>query len=232
MNVVAQLEVLAPPAARPLALRSVVKRWRGSGAPVLDGVDLDVDPGSVVAVTGRNGCGKTTLLRIAAGIIHADAGQVTVAGSDRAGGRRDVQRRIGYVSAGNGALYARLTVEHHLALWARLALIERAGRCAAIDRMLDRFALAELRGRRVQRLSTGQRQRLRLALGFLHDPCLVLLDEPEGSLDDEALELLAGAIDDVRSRGGAVLMCSPSGFNGTLVHDRMLTLAAGRLEER
>jgi ABC-type protease/lipase transport system fused ATPase/permease subunit len=76
----------------------------------------------------------------------------------------------------------------------------------------------------------GQRQRLRLALGFMHSPDLVLLDEPENSLDDEAIDLLASAIDEVRARDGAVLVCTPSGVHDALWIDRRLVLSHGRLE--
>jgi ABC-2 type transport system ATP-binding protein len=226
----AEVEVSAPPVAQPLAARGIVRRWKGLAKPVLDGVDLDLDAGQVVAVSGRNGTGKTTLLRIVAGLITADAGTVAVGGLDPTRDRRAYQRRIGFVSAGNAALYARLTVDHHLRMSSRLALLPRSERGAAGKRMLDVFALDELRGRRVDRLSMGQRQRLRLALGFLHSPELVLLDEPENSLDDEAIALLAAAIESVRARGGAVLICSPSGAHDALAFDQRFRLADGRLE--
>ena len=214
---------------RPLTLEGVVKQWKGMDAPVLDGVDLELDAGSVIAIRGRNGTGKTTLLRAASGMIVPDAGQVRIAGIDPERERRAFQRRVGFVSAGNAALYARLSVDDHLGMWARLALLPRAERGRAITRALDRFELDELRGRRVDRLSMGQRQRLRLSLGFLHDPDVVLLDEPENSLDDEAVALLAQAIAEVRDRGGAAVICSPSGVHDALSFDRTLDLVEGQL---
>jgi ABC-type multidrug transport system ATPase subunit len=214
----------------PLSMRGIVKRWQGAAAPVLDGADLDVEPGSVVAVTGRNGSGKTTLLRIAAAIIVPEAGEVRVAGLDPERERRTFQRKVGFVSAGNAALYARLTVDHHLDMWGKLAMLPRSERRTRTLHVLDRFALEELRGRRVDRLSMGQRQRLRLALGFMHDPEMLLLDEPENSLDEEAVGLLADAIEEVRARGGATVICSPSGVHDALSFDRRLALADGRLE--
>src|SRR3954463_6218107 len=82
---------------RPLAMRGIVKRWKGAPAPVLAGVDLDLEPGRLVAVSGRNGTGKTTLLRIAAGLIAPDSGVVSVAGFDPERERREFQRRVGFV---------------------------------------------------------------------------------------------------------------------------------------
>lgn len=211
-------------------MRGAVKQWPGAPRPVLDRVDLQIEPGEVVSISGRNGTGKTTLLRIAAGLITPDAGSVRIAGLDPQRERRACHRRLGFVGAGSSALYARLTVDHHLDMWARLALLPRGRRRPAIARAAERFELAELRGQRTDRLSMGQRQRLRLALGFLHSPDVVLLDEPENSLDDEAAALLGEAIEDVRARGGAVVVCSPSGVRDALWVDRRLVLSGGRLE--
>lgn len=215
--------------APPLALRGVIKRWPKREEPVLDGIDLTVESSTVVAIHGRNGAGKTTLLRLAAGILVADEGHVTAAGIDAEDDRREFQRRIGFVSAGNGALYGRLTVDHHLDLTTRLALLPGPVRATASASVREEFALDELAGRRVDRLSTGQRQRLRLALAFVHRPKLLLLDEPDASLDDEAVALLAGALERVRERGGAAIVCSPSGFGDRIRVDRSLEIVEARL---
>lgn len=211
-------------------MRGVTKRWRGATAPVLDAVDLTLRPGETLGVQGRNGAGKTTLLRLAAGILRPDAGSIELSGIDPEQRRRSYQSGIGMVSAGNGALYARLTVEDHLALWGRLAMLSRASRKAASASVLRDFELDELTGRRVDRLSTGQRQRLRLALGFMHSPTLALLDEPEASLDAEARELLRAAVRGLTSAGSCVVVCSPAGGE-SIPLDRTLVVGQGRLEE-
>jgi ABC-2 type transport system ATP-binding protein len=212
-----------------LVLQDLVKRWPGTDDPVLDRVDMALTPGTVTLVRGRNGAGKTTLLRIAAGLIAADSGTVTVAGLDPRRERREAQRHIGFASAGNGALYPRLTVDDHLALWSRLALMSSADVATRRQLMLDSFELEELRGRRVDRLSTGQRQRLRLALAFVHAPALVLLDEPDVSLDEEARGLLDAEIARLRERGGAAIVCGPSGAAESLAFDQRFMISGGRL---
>ena len=214
-----------------LSLRDLVKRWKGMPAPVLAGVSLRLAPGEVVGVHGRNGSGKTTLLRIAAGLITADSGEVELDGSSPETSRREFQRRIGFVSAGNGALFARLTVDHHLAFCARLALLSPEVARASAARAAEGFALDELRGKRVDRLSSGQRQRLRLALGFLHDPAVILLDEPGTSLDPPALRLLENVLDRHRARGAAAIVCSPNAAAEGLSVDRSLLVRDGRLVE-
>jgi ABC-type multidrug transport system ATPase subunit len=100
----------------------------------------------------------------------------------------------------------------------------------ARERTLDALGLRALAGRRVDRLSMGQRQRVRLAGAFLHDPDVVMLDEPTSSLDEEGVALLASEVERIRQAGGATLWCAPSGeLTGPLAFDAHLTLHAGRL---
>jgi heme ABC exporter ATP-binding subunit CcmA len=213
-----------------LTARGVVKRWRTLPEPVLDGVDLALEPGSAVHLAGRNGAGKTTLLRVIAGLIEPDQGAVSLAGLDPERDRVPYQRRVSFLAAGDRGLYARLSVERHLDLWARLSFVERSQRRGAVNGALDRFELRSLASRRVDRLSMGQRQRLRLAGLLLHSPSLLLLDEPGNSLDEEAVELMAGAIGEQLACGGAVLWCSPTGDGpARLPADRSLVLERGRL---
>ena len=214
-----------------LGLASVRKTWGPGPAPVLDGVHLEVGPGEAVAVSGANGAGKTTLLRIASGLILPDAGTIRVCGHESESERSECQRRTGFLSAGNAGLYGRLKAEHHLEFAARLAFIPRRERQVAIRRVVDAFELAPFCGRRVDRTSMGQRQRLRLALAFLHDPELVLLDEPATSLDEEGIGLVEAALESLRSRGGAAVICVPTGWRQVVSVDRHYLLQDGRLTE-
>jgi ABC-2 type transport system ATP-binding protein len=152
-----------------------------------------------------------------------------VFGLDPQSDRRAVQRRLGYLSAGDRGLYARLTVEQNLELWAGLALVPPRRRKPLIQSAILRFELAELARRRVDRLSMGQRQRVRLAMTFLHEPDVVLLDEPQTSLDDPGLELLEASLSEVTARGAAVLWCSPAAHNLPLRADLRYELEDGRV---
>ena len=215
-------------AAAPLVMTGIVKRWPGVPV-VLEGVDLALEAGTALAIVGRNGTGKTTLLRIAAGLIAPEQGTVRLEGLDPERDRTEFQRRLGFGSAGNSGLYARLRTEHHLDLWAKLALLPKRDRREAIERVVELFDLEPLLGRRVDRVSMGQRQRLRLALAFLHDPGVILLDEPSTSLDDEGIALLGAAIDSVKARGGAALVCLPAHWEQLPGIDSALALVDGRL---
>jgi ABC-type multidrug transport system ATPase subunit len=210
-----------------LSLEGVGKAW--GERIVLCGADLHLAGGERVVVSGANGAGKTTLLRIAAGLIRPDAGAVAVCGLDVERDRTRYQRAVGFLSAGNSGLYARLKAEHHLDLWSRLALLGVAQRRAAVASVIERFELAPLLGRRVDRLSMGQRQRLRLAAAFLHGPRLVLLDEPATSLDSGGIAMLEAALAEHAQGGGAAIICVPSGWGRMLSCDRSCVLENGLL---
>lgn len=211
-----------------LEVRRVRKRW-GAAAPVLDGVSMTLPEGRLALIEGPNGAGKTTLLRIIAGLMDPEEGTVRIRGRDAARDRTGYQRELALVSAGSSALHARLDVRGHLRLAAGLGLVSRARTRRAIDRARERFELGAFGGQRVDRLSMGERQRLRLALAFLHEPGLVLLDEPLTSLDPRGRALLAGALRDHLADGGSILWVGPSGETPVIEPDLRMSLTAGRL---
>lgn len=212
-----------------LVLRGVTKSWRDGPGTVLDAIDLDIRPGTVVSLVGANGIGKTTFLRVVAGLISADSGTVSLAGLTAISARREYQRRIGFLQAGQSGLYARYSVRDHLAFWATIAFVRRSHRRDAVERSLRSFELESLATRRADRLSTGQRQRLRLALTFLHEPSLVLLDEPATSLDPDGIDLLRGAVSASVARGSATVWCAPTTDNVPVSADAGFVLAGGKV---
>jgi heme ABC exporter ATP-binding subunit CcmA len=219
-----------PEEAANLTLRGITKRWRRNWDPVLDDIDFDLKPGELVWIGGRNGIGKTTLLRIIAGVITPDSGSIRLQGMDPERERRRYESRIGFLTAGNTGLIARLSTRYQLQFWAKLAFVPRSEREAAIERALTAFSLHELASKRVDRLSMGQRQRIRIAMVFLHSPDVVLLDEPLTSLDDEGAVLLSDAVREVTARGGSVVSCSPAADDqARLEFDRRCVIDTGRL---
>lgn len=208
--------------------------WRAWGRgrarrEVLRDLDLEIAAGTAISISGRNGVGKTTLLRIITGILAPDQGVVIVDGIRPTDSWREYHRRIGFLSAGDRGLYARVTVQGHLEHWTALALVPRCERRQRVEEALSTFDLAELAKRRADRLSQGQRQRLRLALAVVHRPNLLLLDEPQNSLDLEGQALLAAAVRDVLRRGGVVVCCSPAGEDQLEDCDRRAVIEDGAL---
>jgi ABC-type multidrug transport system ATPase subunit len=214
-----------------LALRGIQKRWKRNPHPVLEGVDLTLAAGTSTWVGGRNGVGKTTLLRIAAGLIGPDAGTVSLRGLDPERQRRRFLQQVGFLTAGDRGIYARFSPRQHLDWWGRLAFIPTAPRKERVEAAIRAFELEEIGDRRADRLSLGQRQRMRLAMTFLHEPLLVLLDEPLSSLDDEGRAHLLRAVDGLIARGGAALWCSPPSDCRDIAFERRLLLKDGLLRD-
>jgi ABC-type multidrug transport system ATPase subunit len=213
----------------PLRLSGISKRWRKDLPLVLDSLDLTLESGTATWVGGRNGIGKTTMMRIAAGLIEPDSGRAEMWGVSPNENRARYQQLVSFLPAGDRGLYARLTVRRQLEFWARIAMVPRKRFRAAVEEAIATFELDELADRRVDRMSMGQRQRLRIAMTFLPQPEVVLLDEPLTSLDAEAGELLQQAIAVLLERDGAVLWCSPSGEHLDLTFDAHWMLERGRL---
>ncbi len=155
---------------------------------VLEGIDLDLERGGFLVVTGPNGSGKTTLLRLCAGLAAPTSGELRVE-TDRAG--------IGFL-AHEPLLYRELTALENLDLYGRLYRVpEHRER---IGMLLERFGLWRVRNERAESFSRGMLQRLALCRALLHDPELLLLDEPFNALDAEGTELLAAELEELRPR--------------------------------
>ncbi|MDN5931143.1 MAG: ATP-binding cassette domain-containing protein, partial [Pseudonocardia sp.] len=165
--------------------RSLVKDFvvgRGRTVHAVCGIDLDVAPDELVAVLGPNGAGKTTTMRMLTTLIPPTSGTATVAGHDVVAEPAAVRRRIGYVGQGNGAGHAQRPRDELYTQGLVYGLDRRvAGRRA--DELLESLDLTELGTRRVSDLSGGQRRRLDVAMGLVHAPSLLFLDEPSTGLD-------------------------------------------------
>ena len=165
---------------------------RYGGKRVLNRVDVEVDAGGFLLVTGPNGSGKTTLLRVLAGLDAPTSGQVLL--PERA--------TIGYLGH-EPHVYRELTPLENLHLFGRLYRVpERAER---IGMLLERFGLWEVRDQRVQTFSRGMRQRLGLCRLLLHEPTLVVMDEPFNALDESGSTLLDATLDDLKPRSAVIV---------------------------
>jgi heme exporter protein A len=176
--------------------------WKYYGDfPALKNVGLRVIPGSTVALLGRNGAGKTTLLRILAGLSKPSRGSVTIHGADVR--EETTRRRIGVLGHGI-SLYDELTAAENLDLFAKLYGVAQPEQ--RVSEMLERTGLERVRDGLAREFSRGMRQRLAVARVFLHDPEVLILDEPFTSLDDRAIAVLQALLNDMHQRGRTVIM--------------------------
>ena len=180
---------------------------RTFGAVVaVDGLDLDVAAGQVHALVGLNGAGKSTLMRLLVGLLRPDSGSAELWGVAAWQAPTGVRARIGYV--GGGRSYAELTVTEYLTWSARLhGCPGREAKRRAGDQ-IDRLALGPWASRPIRTLSSGNRQRLGVASGLVHDPDLLILDEPTNALDPAGVIELRRIIADRAEQGSAVLISS------------------------
>jgi ABC-2 type transport system ATP-binding protein len=177
------------------------------GTRALDHVSFEIAPGTITALVGPNGAGKTTLLRCLAVLDRPAAGRVLLDGRDVADHPRDCHRKLGYLSDFYG-LYDELTVRQCLAFHAAIHDIPKSDRRAAVQRTAERMDLVALANRRAAQLSRGQRQRLAVAQAIIHDPALLLLDEPAAGLDPEARWKLSSMISDLAKAGMTLIVSS------------------------
>ena len=196
-----------------LAARGLTKRFGARTA--LHGVSFEVHPGEIVGVIGPNGAGKTTLLSILAGILEPSEGELTVA-----------PRQLGWVPQ-QPAIYSKLSVAENLRLFAQLEKIPDPD--AAVDRMLHQAGLEDRAGEQVGRLSTGNQQRVNIAIGLLGDPSALLLDEPSASLDPRQRERLWLFIGSLAERGTAIVFSTHNVAEVERYASRVLTLVDGEL---
>ncbi len=192
-------------------------QWYGS-EPALEGVDLVMDSGEHMAVLGENGAGKTTLLRILATASRPTSGRLEILGLDAFRERTRLRRRIGFVAHSPG-LYPALTATENLEFFCDLHGVSRS-RAAET---LETLGLREVAHRRADRLSRGMQQRLAIARAILHDPRLLVLDEPDASLGSDAGDLLAGIM-----AGRTVIIATHDHALASRLCPRSLVLRHGR----
>ena len=194
--------------------------------PVLSDLDLTVPWGELLVLFGANGVGKTTLLRVLSTQARPDAGTVTVAGFDTRKQGRSVRRRIGVVGH-QGFLYDDLTARENLAFYGRLFGLSQVDR--RVDRALDRVGMGRWSGQRVRTLSHGMAKRVAIARAVLHDPDLLLLDEPEGGLDPESVEMLREVLEGFTRDGKTVVMTTHNVERGRAWAHRTAYLRGGKV---
>jgi ABC-2 type transport system ATP-binding protein len=211
--------------AAPLSIRGLVRRYGTFTA--VDGLDLTVSAGEIVGFLGPNGAGKTTTLRCCSGLLRPDAGDIEIAGRSLAREPLETRARLGFVPD-RAFLYDRLTAWEFLdfvgALY-RVGAAEARERAAAL---LGRLGLGEAANELIETYSLGMRQKVSIAAALLHDPPLMLLDEPLGGLDPFSARALKDLLRERASRGRGVLVSTHLLDVAERLCDRVVVLHHGR----
>jgi ABC-2 type transport system ATP-binding protein len=185
-----------------LELRDLARRY--GDVVALDGVSFTVASGQMFGFVGPNGAGKTTTMRIVLGVLEADRGEVRFRGDpvDRA-----TRSRFGYMPEERG-LYPKMRVRDQLVYLAQLHGVDASSAARAADRWIEQLGLSDRAGDRVEALSLGNQQRVQLAAALVHDPELLVLDEPFSGLDPVGVDVLSGVLSDYAATGVPVVFSS------------------------
>lgn len=191
---------------------------------VLRGLDLEVPWGKVMTILGPNGSGKTTLIKTLASLIRPDAGELSIAGADirRRGNRA---RRIMGVVTHDTLLYDELTGYENLRFHARMFRLDSIEQ--RIETVADRLGMADRLHQKVGTLSHGMKKRFSIARALLHDPLVLIMDEPESGLDQDALALLEAVVRDKTDPYRTVLMTTHNLDRAIALSDQLAILSRG-----
>ncbi len=221
----------SPPSGTMIHARGLAKAYTGRKEPVhaVKGVDLEVATGEIVGFLGPNGAGKTTTLQMLTTLLEPTAGEARVAGHDLRTDAAGVRRSIGYVAQG-GSAGSDARVGEEMQFQGRFYGLARREAQRRTDELLDMLDLGGLGARDVKTLSGGQKRRLDIALGLVHSPALVFLDEPTTGLDPQSRSNMWGHIAGLRARAGTTVFITTHYLDeADALCDRVLVIDDGRI---
>lgn len=201
--------------------------WRSRGRPAVDGVSFSVQQGQIAGLLGPNGAGKSTTIRIITGYLRQDAGSVTVNSHDTIDAPLAARASVGYLPE-SAPLYPEMTPEAYLRYRAKLFGVPPRDRKASVDRAIDRCWLGPMRRRRIGALSKGYKQRVGLAASLLHNPPVLVLDEPSNGLDPQQIRETRSLVREL-AEDRTMLVSSHILAEIERTCDKVVMIAAGRV---
>jgi len=194
----------------------------------VDGVNLSVDAGHILAILGQNGAGKTTTVRMLTALLNPTRGWARVAGYDVVKNGHDVRSSVGVLTEQHG-LYMRMTAVEYLDFFGQVYSLSSTARKSRSDHLLEYFGLAEAAHRRVGEYSKGMRQKLALARAMMHDPGVLLLDEPTSAMDPESARLVRDEIARLKSSQRTIVICSHNLTEVEALADQIAIIYRGKI---
>jgi ABC-2 type transport system ATP-binding protein len=194
----------------------------------VEGVTLSVASGEILALLGPNGAGKTTTVRMLAAILRPTAGQAFVAGYGVTESPREVRRRVGLLTEHPG-LYLRMRGREYLDFFGRLMGLSADERGRRARELLAQFGMSEAWDRRMGTYSKGMRQKMALVRAMLHDPPVLLLDEPTSAMDPHSAKLVRDAVLGLRHHRRAIVICTHNLAEAEALADRIAIIRRGRI---
>ncbi|MEI7844591.1 MAG: ABC transporter ATP-binding protein [Chloroflexota bacterium] len=194
----------------------------------VDGVTLDIKPGQVLALLGQNGAGKTTTVRMLTSILTPTRGWARVAGYDTVKNPEEVRSSVGVLTEMHG-LYGRMTGYEYLDFFGQIYDLDKPRRERRAKELLEYFGLAQAGYRRSGEYSKGMRQKLALARALIHEPPVLLLDEPTSAMDPESAQLVRLEISRLRSSQRTIIICTHNLAEAEMLADKIAIIYHGRI---
>ena len=194
----------------------------------VDGVTLSVQPGRILALLGQNGAGKTTTVRMLTSLLVPTRGWARVAGYDVVKNPQDVRANVGVLTEQHG-LYMRMTGDEYLDFFGRVYGLDVETRRKRIKYLLDYFGLAEASHRRSGEYSKGMKQKLALGRALMHDPSVLLLDEPTSAMDPESARLVRDEIARLKSTQRTIVICTHNLAEAEALADTIAIIYRGKI---
>ena len=194
----------------------------------VDGVSLNIQPGQILALLGQNGAGKTTTVRMLTALLGPTRGSARVAGYDVVKNPYDVRANVGVLTEQHG-LYMRMTGEEYMEYFGKVYGLDKGLRKQRSQYLLEYFGLADAARRRSGEYSKGMKQKLALARALIHDPSVLLLDEPTSAMDPESAQLVRNEIARLRSSKRTIIICTHNLAEAEALSDRIAIIYRGKI---
>ncbi|MBR2735083.1 MAG: ATP-binding cassette domain-containing protein [Clostridia bacterium] len=210
-----------------IKIKNISKRFGKTLA--LDNVSFEVEDGEIVGLLGENGAGKSTLLRILSTMLIPCEGNAEINGYDLLKNADEVRKNIGILFGSEVGLYERLTARENLEYFAKLNGMSPKSAKERADELAERFSFSQYQNKQVGTLSKGMKQKVAIARSIIHDPSVMLFDEPDSGLDFKAAKTIFDFMETCKAEGKSIIFSSHSMENIKNYSDRMVVIHKGKI---